>query len=82
MTTEERKEKISDLLAILKLSEDQMKTTQILLAKANDVKDFAQCSCLQKEIRDLFNQKAKHQEELKGHLKKKSKSKGYFAKVS
>ena len=69
LTTEERKQKVSHLSAILKLSEDQTKTTQILLAKANDMNDFAKCSRLQKEIRDLFNQKAKHQEELKGHLK-------------
>ena len=81
LTTSERKEKISDLSAVLKLTEDQIKTNQKLLAKANDVKDYAQCAQLQKEIMGLFNKKVTVQQELKDHMKKESRSKSYFSKV-
>ena len=52
------------------------------MARANDVKDFQQCSAIQKEIMEFFNRKAQVQAELKDHLKKESRNKSYLEKVA
>ena len=82
LTRDERREKIADLSSMLELIENQIKTSQKLMARANDVKDFQQCSTIQKEIMEFFNKKAQVQAELKDHLKKESGNKSYHEKVA